>query len=129
MRSGSDGSATVWALIVVLVTWTATAIGVLEVAAVQQRHRAGAAADAAALAAAGEGGLDPVVACAAARAAAAQVGGRLRSCAMSGPYAVVAVAVPSPDPIEWLGPVVARARAGPAGLSRAGQTSTSQAAS
>lgn len=129
MRRGSDGSATVWSLIVVLVVWAAAAVASLEVAAVQTRHRAAAAADAAALAAAADGGLDPVSACAAARTAADRVGGRVRSCTMTGPYAVVAVAVSPPAPLTWAGPVVARARAGPADTGRAGQSATTRAAS
>lgn len=114
MTRRTDGSATVWALIAVLVIWAAAAVGALEVVAVQVRHRAAAAADAAALAAAGEGGLDPVRACADARAAATSVGAELVSCAMTGPYATVAVRVLPPGELRWAGAVVARARAGPA---------------
>jgi secretion/DNA translocation related TadE-like protein len=110
----SDGSATIWAVSVLLVIWAAAAVSSLEVAAVQVRHHAAAAADAAALAAAGEGGRDPAAACVAAREAAARVGSRLESCTMTGPYALVTVAVSPPAPFTWAGQVQARARAGPA---------------
>ena len=114
MTARAEGSATVWALITVLVIWAAAAVGAVEVAAVQVRHRAAAAADAAALAAAGEGGLDPARACAAARRAAARVGGVLSRCQISGPYATVAVRLSPPALLAWAGPVTTRAKAGPA---------------
>ena len=114
MTARTEGSATVWALIAVLVIWAAAAVGAVEVAAVQVRHRAAAAADAAALAAAAEGGLDPARACAVARRAASRVGGVLRACRMTGPYATVSVRVSPPSPFAWAGPVTARAKAGPA---------------
>ena len=114
MTARADGSATVWALIAVLVIWAAAAVSVVEVAAVQVRHRAAAAADAAALAAAAEGGLDPARACAAARAAADRVGGVLSACRMTGPYATVSVRVSPPAALSWAGPVTVRAKAGPA---------------
>jgi secretion/DNA translocation related TadE-like protein len=110
----AEGSATVWALITVLVIWAAAAVGAVEVVAVQDRHRAAAAADAAALAAASEGGLDPARACAAARRAAARVGGVVSTCRMTGPYATVSVRMAPPSPLDWAGAVTARAKAGPA---------------
>jgi len=110
----SSGSATVWALLAVVLIWTMAAVGAAEIAAVQTRHRADAAADAAALAAAGEGGLDPDAACADAREAAARVGADLVRCTLSGPYATVTVRMVPPSSLRWLGPVSARARAGPA---------------
>jgi secretion/DNA translocation related TadE-like protein len=112
------GSATVWALITVLVIWAAAAVGTVEVMAVQVRHRAAAAADAAALAAAGEGGLDPARACAAARRAADRVGGALIRCRMTGPYATVSVRMSPPPALRWAGAVTARAKAGPADTGR-----------
>ena len=114
MTADADGSATVWALIAVLVIWAGAAVGIAEVAAVQVRHRAAAAADAAALAAAAEGGLDPARACAAARRAADRVGSVLGTCRMTGPYATVSVQVSPPAALSWAGPVTARAKAGPA---------------
>ena len=125
----SDGSATVWAISVLLVVWAAAAVASLEVAAVQVRHHAAAAADAAALAAAAEGGRDPAAACAAARTAAERVSARLTACTMTGPYAVVAVAVSPPVPLTWAGPVVVRARAGPADTAGVRQKLTTPAAS
>lgn len=114
MTRDCEGSATVWALLVVLLIWTAAAVSSLEAAAVQVRHRVIAAADAAALAAAGEGGRDPAAACAAARDAADRVGARVVACSMSGPYARVTVAMSPPAPLVWAGEVRGRARAGPA---------------
>lgn len=114
MTARADGSATVWALITVLVIWAGAALSAVEVMAVQVRHRAAAAADAAALAAAGEGGLDPARACRAAQRAAARVGGVLTHCRMAGPYATVSVTMPPPSILAWAGPASARAKAGPA---------------
>lgn len=114
MTTRADGSATVWALMTVLVIWVAAAVGTLEVAAVQVRHQAAAAADGAALAAAGEGGLDASRACAAARQAAQRVGAVLTACRVDGPYATVSVRMSPPSVIRWAGSVTARAKAGPA---------------
>lgn len=129
MRRSDFGSATVWALIVVLVIWSAAAMAALEVAAVQTRHQAGAAADAAALAAAAEGGLDPTIACTAARLAAGRVGAQVQSCIVTGPYAAVTVTMVPPAPLSWAGAVAARARAGPADTGRPGQSLITRAAS
>lgn len=118
MTARADGSATVWALIVVLVIWAAAAAATLEVAAVQVRHEAAAAADAAALAAAGDGGLHPARACEAARRAAHRVGGVLSGCRMTGPYATVSVRVSPPSVLSWAGSVTRRAKAGPADTGR-----------
>lgn len=128
-RRDPAGSVTVWALLVALMFWAAAAVGVLEVAGVQVRHRAAAAADAAALAAAGEGGIDALAACADAKRAAARVGAELVGCVMTGPYARVSVSVEPPRPLRWAGRVVAQARAGPADTGKAEQTRTSRAAS
>jgi secretion/DNA translocation related TadE-like protein len=129
VRRRDAGSATVWALLVVLLIWAAAAVSVVEVAAVQTRHRAEAAADAAALAAAAGGGLDPAAGCLAARRAAARVGADVVGCALIGPYAQVAVAVPPPDVLRWAGRVMARARAGPADTGRTSRSRTSRATS
>ena len=128
-RDSDGGSATVWALCMVLVVWAAAAVSSIEVAAVQVRHHAGAAADAAALAAAAEGGREPGVACAAARRAAQRVGAQLASCTMTGPYALVTVELPPPVPFTWAGPVAARARAGPADTAQPRQSAITRAAS
>ena len=119
MSPGTDpgpdaGSATVWALIVVLVLWVAAALAIVETVVIQTRHEADAVADAAALAAAADGGLDPTGACAAARDVAVQHDARLVSCVLAGPVATVEVSLAPPHALAWAGPVPARARAGPA---------------
>lgn len=129
MRRGSAGSATVWALLVILLIWTGAAVAVLESAAVQVRHRAAAAADAAALAAAADGGLDPRAACLSAARAADRVGASLVRCTMAGPYALVSVSVEPPIPLRWAGAVVGRARAGPADTGGSERIKTSRASS
>jgi secretion/DNA translocation related TadE-like protein len=108
------GSATVWALIVVLAVWVAAALAVIETDVIQARHEASAIADAVALAGASDGGLDPVAACASARDVASAHRARLLSCLVAGPLVTVEVSVPSPAAIDWAGRVTARARAGPA---------------
>ena len=114
MSRREDGSATVWALIVVLLTWSAAAVCSIEAAAVQVRHRAAASADAASLAAAAAGGLDGPRACTAAGHAAQQLGAHLVGCRLDGPYATVVVRLAPPVLLRWAGGVTARARAGPA---------------
>ena len=114
MSRRQDGSATLWALLVVLLTWSVAAVCAVETVAVQVRHRAAAAADAAALAAAGVGGLDRPGACAAAERAAERLGARVLDCRLTGPYATVAVRLAPPTLLSWAGAVSARARAGPA---------------
>jgi secretion/DNA translocation related TadE-like protein len=113
-RDDDRGSATVWALIVVLVVWAATALAVVETVVIQTRHEAEAVADAAALAAASDGGLDPVAACASAREVADAHRSRLLTCLVEGPVVTVRVSVPPPHALAWAGRVTARARAGPA---------------
>jgi secretion/DNA translocation related TadE-like protein len=113
-RDGEAGSATVWALIVVLAVWVAAALAVVETVVIQTRHEAEAVADAVALAGASDGGLDPVAACASARDVASAHRARLLSCLVAGPVVTVEVSVPPPDALDWAGRVTARARAGPA---------------
>lgn len=131
MRSGRSqaGSATVWALIVVLLIWVAAAVAVIETLVIQTRHQADAVADAAALAAASEGGLDPVAACGAARDVSAAHRARLVTCLVAGPAVTVEVSLPPPRALGWAGPVVARARAGPANTGVLDETGTSRASS
>lgn len=129
MRRDADGSATVWALLVVLLIWAAAGVAVVETYAVQLRHRVAAAADAAALAAAGEGGLAPTAACAAADRAAGRVGGEVVSCALAGPFATVTVRMSPPPLLRWAGPVSARARAGPADTGESARSPISRTAS
>lgn len=113
-RDGDSGSATVWALIVVVVIWVAAALAVVETVVIQTRHDANAVADAAALAAASDGGLDAVAACAAARSVAEANRALLVRCLMLGPVASVEVSLMPPPALAWAGRVLARARAGPA---------------
>ena len=113
-RHAETGSATVWALIVVLVIWGASALGIVETVLIQTRHQAAAVADAAALTAASDGGLDPTAACAAAHDVAVAHRARLLSCVVTGPVVTVAVSVSPPAALAWAGDVTARARAGPA---------------
>lgn len=115
MRRNRDaGSATVWALIVVLVIWAAAGLAVVETLVIQTRHDAEAVADAVALAAASEGGLDPTAACAAARQVATAHDAQLVSCFVAGPVATVEISVAPASSLDWAGRVTARARAGPA---------------
>lgn len=128
-RDREAGSATVWALIAVLVIWTAAALAVLEAVAIQTRHRAEAVADAAALAAASDGGLHPAVACTAAQDVASIHHARLVSCVMVGPVVTVEVSLPPPNPLTWAGAVTARARAGPANTGVSSGTIPNQSSS
>ena len=128
-READSGSATVWALIVVLLIWTAAALAVVETLVIQTRHQADAVADAAALAGASDGGLDPDAACRAARDVAAEHHARLVGCLVAGPVVTVAVSLPPPRALGWAGPVTARARAGPANTGVPGVTVTSRASS
>ena len=109
-----QGSATVWALTVVLVIWAGAGFAAVQATAIQLRHRADAVADAVALAGASEGGRDPAAACADARAAARQQRARLLSCLVAGPVVTVEVSLSPPQPLAWAGAVRSRARAGPA---------------
>ena len=113
-RADDDGSATVWALITVLVIWAAAGLSAVSATAIQVRHRAAAIADSAALSGAAEGGLDPAAACAAASAAAQRDRATLTDCVVAGPVVTVEVALTPPGPLAWAGPVRSRARAGPA---------------
>ena len=128
-RDVEAGSATVWALIVVLAVWVATALAVVETVVIQTRHEAEAVADAVALAGASDGGLDPVAACASARDVAVSHGARLLSCLAAGPIVTVEVSVPPPNALRWAGPVTARARAGPANTGDSDGTLPTRAAS
>lgn len=128
-RDRDAGSATVWALIVVLVIWTAAALTLVEFAAIQTRHQAEAVADAVALAAASDGGLDPTAACAAAQDVARSHRARLVTCVVNGPIATVRVALAPPSPLAWAGLVTARARAGPANTGDSDETIPDRSAS
>lgn len=113
-RDASDGSATVAMLagigVVVAATGAALALGV----GVEFRHRAQGAADAAALAAASDALAGEASACERARQLAAANGAHLRSCTVADSIADLTVAIDLPGALRSLGPVTARARAGPA---------------
>jgi secretion/DNA translocation related TadE-like protein len=123
-----DGSVTVWALMVVLLTWSAAAVCAIEAVAVRVRHHAAAAADAASLAAAAAGGLDSPTACAAAGQTAKRLGAHVVGCRLDGPYATVVVRLAPPALLGWSGPVTARARAGPADTGKSPRYATTRAA-
>jgi secretion/DNA translocation related TadE-like protein len=100
--------------VVVAATVVALALGVgLEV-----RHRAQGAADAAALAAAADSLAGPAGACERAREIAAANRARVRSCSVTDAIADLTVSVELPGALRPIGPVTARARAGPASISR-----------
>jgi secretion/DNA translocation related TadE-like protein len=113
-RGRTEGNATVVMLtaicLVALATGLALAIGI----ATQTRHRAVAAADAAALAAAADAVDGAPSACAQGIELAARNGARLISCVVADAIAEVTVQMSAPGVLARFGPVVARARAGPA---------------
>lgn len=130
MRRDRDaGSATIWALIVVLVIWAGAGLAAVETLVIQTRHDAGAVADAVALAAASEGGLDPTAACAAASQVAVAHDALLVSCLLAGPVATVEISVAPAASLAWAGRVTARARAGPANTGVSNGTVPSRASS
>lgn len=115
-RKASEGSATVAMLtgigLVVAATGVVVALGV----GAETRHHAQGAADAAALAAAADALVGPAGACERARELAAANGARLEGCSLTNAIADVQVSVDLPGALRPLGPVVARARAGPASV-------------
>jgi secretion/DNA translocation related TadE-like protein len=115
-RDASEGSATVAMLagigVVVATACVALAIGV----GTEFRHRAQGAADAAALASAADALAGPAGACERARQLASANGARLEQCSVAHSIADVTVAIDLPGVLRSLGPVRARARAGPAGI-------------
>jgi Putative Flp pilus-assembly TadE/G-like len=128
---GDDGSATLWALALVLVLWVSVAGVLLAGIAITARHRAATAADLAALSAAsalseasavsaravasarGPTG-DAATACARAREIAAANGATIASCQVSGAVVEVTASV-TVNGLRYFGvdSVSARARAGP----------------
>ena len=96
--------------LVAAVTAVALAVGV----ATETRHRAQGAADAAALAAASDAIGGPAAACELGRRLAERNDGRLVSCVVRDAIADVTVQITPPGVLAAFGPVVARARAGPA---------------
>ncbi|MGN6475217.1 MAG: Rv3654c family TadE-like protein [Mycobacteriales bacterium] len=112
----SQGSATIAMLtgigLVVAATGVVIALGV----GADMRHRAQGAADAAALAAAADALVGQAGACERARELATANGARLEGCSLTNAVAEVRVSVELPGALRRLGPVVARARAGPASV-------------
>jgi len=110
--AGDDGSATLWALALVLVLWVSVAGVLLAGIAITARHRAATAADLAALAAAAALPAGP--ACTRANRIAVANGATISSCQVSG-AAVEVTATVTVDALRYLGvgAVSARARAGP----------------
>ena len=107
-----DGSATLWALALVLVLWVSVAGVLLAGIAITARHGAATAADLAALAAAPALPAGP--ACTRANRIAAANGATISSCQVSGAVVEVTATV-TVDALRYLGvdAVSARARAGP----------------
>src|SRR3954452_1254140 len=115
--SRSEGSATVWALIVVALLWLVAGVVTCLTVTVGVRHRAAAAADAAALAGALDGDLTPRSARAAAAAMADLDDAVVLRCAVSDAVVTVMTEVPAPPWMKWAGAARAVARAGPADTS------------
>ena len=115
-RRASEGNATIAMLagigVVVLATGLSLALGL----GTEGRHRAQSAAIAAALAAAADALAGPAGACERGRQLALANGARLQSCAVADAIADVTVAIDLPGALRALGPVTARARAGPASV-------------
>src|SRR5581483_6255932 len=126
---GQAGSATIWAIAMVLLASSATACALVWIGAVTARHSAERAADQAALAAAGgavrglvqNGELGTASACSQAAAAARTAGAAIGSCSCD--VLDCTVAVRTSLPAQWLfgrilsgvDAVTATARAGPVG--------------
>jgi secretion/DNA translocation related TadE-like protein len=111
---GSSGYGTVVMMTVICLVAVATVVALAVGVATQTRHRAIAAADAAALAAAANTLDGPATACARGSELATRNGGQLVSCVVVDAIAEVTVKVTPPGVLARFGPVVARARAGPA---------------
>ncbi|HEX3705497.1 MAG TPA: Rv3654c family TadE-like protein [Mycobacteriales bacterium] len=115
-RDESRGNATVAMLTVIGLVAMATAVALAVAVAIQTRHRAVAAADAAALAVAADALAGPSSACTRGSELAARNGARLVSCVIADAIAEVTVQVSPPGVLAGFGPVVERARAGPASV-------------
>ncbi len=111
---GDTGSATVLTLSAFLVLGTFTGVVLAVSMTAVCRQRAAGAADMAALAAAGDPSGDPESMCGRAHAIGFANRSRVLSCRISGDTVEIAVAVDLPGALAGLGPLVARARAGPA---------------
>lgn len=113
--AAESGSATIWVLAAGGLVLAAGLVAALLGAAVVTRHRVEAAADLAALAAADAAIFGPATACERAGRVAAAGAGTLMSCTLSNGVADVVVVVRGSGLLAHLGPVAARARAGPGG--------------
>jgi secretion/DNA translocation related TadE-like protein len=98
--------------VVVVATVVALALGL----GTEVRHRAQAAANAAALAAAADAIAGEAGACERARELAVANGAELRSCTVSDAISDLTVSIELPGMLRRIGPVTARARAGPASV-------------
>lgn len=101
--------------VVVAATAVAMSLGIVT----ELRHRAQAAADAAALAAAADALAGEADACDRAAELAGANGAQVRACSVVDSIADLTVAVELPGALRPLGPVTARARAGPASAGEA----------
>lgn len=97
----------------------ATAVALLLGIGTALQHRAQGAADAAALASAADALSGQAGACERARELAVANGARMDDCVVLHSIADVTVEVELPASLRWLGPVRARARAGPASVATA----------
>ena len=111
------GSATIWVFGLVLLLWTVTGAVLLVGEAVVARHRVDSAADLAALAAAERALAGGRPACVAAAQVAREAGAVLVRCAVVGRVSEVTAERRLGGLLALVGPVRARARAGP-GMSR-----------
>lgn len=110
--TGDLGSATVWALVLIVALGSAGTVFAALAQVAVARHRAGAAADLAALAAAAKP-YDEAGGCVVARRVAAAQGGRLQACTLRGDLADVTVEVALSGRLAALPAARVRARAGP----------------
>ncbi|HVT20602.1 MAG TPA: Rv3654c family TadE-like protein [Mycobacteriales bacterium] len=112
----SEGSATVALVAGIAVVATATGVALALGVGTEMRHRAQGAADAAALATAADALAGQAGACERGRQLAQANGAHLRTCSLHDAIADVTVDVDLPGVLGPLGPVAARARAGPASV-------------
>lgn len=115
-RGASEGSATITMLAAIGVVVIATGVALALCLGTEIRHRAQAAADAAALAAAADAIAGDAGACERARQLAGANGAQLRTCSVVDSISDLSVSIELPGVLRPLGPVIARARAGPASV-------------
>ena len=115
-RRASEGNATIAMLAAIGVVVVALVVALAVAFGTEVRHRAQSAASAAALAAAADALAGPAGACERGRQLAAANGAHIRSCSVTDSISDVTVAIDLPGILRRLGPVTARARAGPASV-------------